>query len=186
MERPLTTSKTRRPRLTRGHLRVYCSAAVEKLLKHVSTLTVRVEDMETRGKAEGGADGFAEQVAAQIIQLNEDEITEALFGLGHTFQGVYRNLCNRHTMLQLGVGQDASPGRYSAVSATRPKFMEDTIHNTQANTARSDTFDRWFCEFENLKTKHCGGCSAKESGQEDRDRPGLAYLRLRGSRKELP
>eukprot|EP00854_Cymbomonas_tetramitiformis_P009865 gene9865-biopygen10086 len=88
---------------------------------------------------------FAEQVEAQMIELNENAIMEAYFCLGHTVQGLYRNLCNRQTTIQLRAEREASPGRHTAVRAAQLDFVE-------ADTVRSDVLDRWFPEFEELKT----------------------------------
>eukprot|EP00854_Cymbomonas_tetramitiformis_P005019 gene5019-biopygen4983 len=102
-----------------------------------------------------GAKEFAEQQAeAQAFELHEDKIPVVFFPVGHTVPaGVYRNLCNRHTMLQLRVEQEADPGRHS-VSAPQLEFMENKIHNTQAGTVRSDVSGRWVlpkCKMETLK-----------------------------------
>ncbi|KAK3279650.1 hypothetical protein CYMTET_12471 [Cymbomonas tetramitiformis] len=100
-----------------------------------------------------GAEEFPEQAEVCIHELGEEEITAACFCLGHTAQGVHRNLWKRRTMLLLRVEQEANSGRYSAVSAARPEVVQDNIHNYQAETIRSDISDRWFREFEGLKTK---------------------------------
>ncbi|KAK3258993.1 hypothetical protein CYMTET_31990 [Cymbomonas tetramitiformis] len=72
-----------------------------------------------------------QQGEAQIFEVNEEEITEASFRLGHAVQGLYRSLCHRHTVVQLRIEQEANPRRYSAVSAAPLEFVEDKIHNTQ-------------------------------------------------------
>ncbi|KAK3238445.1 hypothetical protein CYMTET_51541 [Cymbomonas tetramitiformis] len=157
-----------------GRIMVVAKEDSGELSQQMCTFTVRVEEMETREKTEAGAADsgltcgpaseeagcktlapmlsllfdikeFAEQVEAQMIELNENAIMEAYFCLGHTVQGLYRNLCNRQTTIQLRAEREASPGRHTAVRAAQLDFVE-------ADTVRSDVLDRWFPEFEELKT----------------------------------
>ncbi|KAK3240172.1 hypothetical protein CYMTET_49971 [Cymbomonas tetramitiformis] len=60
---------------------------------------------------------------------------------------------------------------YSLVSMALLEFIEDKIHDTEANMVRSAVLDRWFREFEDLKTeqnlKHAANKSSRGYSAED-------------------
>ncbi|KAK3275492.1 hypothetical protein CYMTET_16380 [Cymbomonas tetramitiformis] len=89
-------------------------------------------------------------------------------------------------MLQLRVQQENNPGRHFAVFTAQLGFMEDKIHNTQANTVHSDVFSCWFCEFMDLRTKQNRKHAAKRGSRAWRAAGASAHVLSREATSSEP
>eukprot|EP00854_Cymbomonas_tetramitiformis_P013316 gene13316-biopygen13707 len=101
-------------------------AALPQFSKQLRHLAGKREEIEARGKWKPARSNDGRTAGPKRDALTRDLLLKKLAELDYS-----------------GLSSDTDPS----------EFVDDEIHDTQADTIRSDVFDCWFCELTDLKTK---------------------------------